>query len=1060
MKHVFKKGCALLLASAMTAAAMGCGSSPADESSVPAAESAAAAEESAEETAATRGGETAENTTEETDAAAAEAMAYAAEHPAASLPAPISEYQVLADAWNEETGSLAEDLTAFGLSGFTDLAAGDLSYCGVEAAVTDGTVSLRTDGRSVSHGNIYTDTVLIPLEGDIHAGDAVVVRFKARNTGETPLNFLADLYGEGDQGRDTWLARNPIFEPGSDFEECWFYGYATKNTDSACFELTLGYDAQKMEIDAVSAAKYDGPVKESLLLALPGRERATDAGNSWYHFADSLDSWRTTAEDMIEANRKGQLVVRVEDEDGNPAANVTVQATQTGRDYYIGTSSRASVYAASEEGRDESVSRYRDYFNIITFANDLKWEQTAGVSESTKEALAYLKDQGLAVHGHVLFWPSTSEDPYDDGVATAAEFQTVPDYVRYYAKVIAAMQKMQEPNNNYGMGDGTMGTLRTAIERAKEAFAAPYGERYSLDSITDEVTLSAIERMKEKTEQLSKSVEGLADDETSLSGVTPTVEEFQELLREVITEHVSHYASFYTGDDSAITEWDVFNEIFDFSNRGIINALGEDAGSFDGTSMAADGGGYDNQILVDILNAAREAAGDDVALSYNDTMWQAQAAQRVWTRKLFDWLKNEKNAPIDYLGLQAYFRPDNVDSLIDPKTTWEEYDKLLELGIGTEVTEYSLQNFGSGVAADNLRADFNNDYILINYAHPGSRGFISWGGLTMDGPVASAYYRLMYQRLWTNRQTATDAKGTAVFDAFLGDYVIAVTDADGNVYAQAVFHSAANADGTETEVVFTVKKGGDAADAPAAEAADETEDGPTAAEKSDKSKDASEKTAEELKDAENPSAAAAGTALKEGYTPSSEPSVCLMLKEEPEDESPRQEHTFALYADGYVSTVRDGETSGQLRYDAMTGIYTLAGGARLTEPDFDGDQWTYTDEAGSVTLIAYSDQKDQEGMLTGSANVAVGGGITIPIVFEMYLYTDGTFELINNRTESVFDGTWTYAQDGSLELTSQVLEIHSHELSGGVHTIKATSSITAGEQVYTFDLALQGDAWK
>ena len=277
------------------------------------------------------------------------------------------------------------------------------------------------------------------------------------------------------------------------------------------------------------------------------------------------------------------------------------------------------------------------------------------------------------------------------------------------------------------------------------------------------------------------------------------------MLRKVVIEHVSSFASYYAQGDS-IAEWDVFNEIFNFGNRGVTNALGEDIGTFDGRKTAADGGAYKNQIFVDILNAAHEASGG-VPLSYNDTSWQSNVLQREWTYKFMKWLK-EQQAPIGFMGLQAYIFPESIDAIVDPEESWKEYDKLFDLGIETEITEYGFERFGS-VCKDNhmlrnLKADFMTDYILANFAHPSSRGYIAWGGIPTKGPLSSVFYKLVYDRLWTNESVATDCDGIAEIEGFLGKYEISVLDDQGNAHCVQIAHSANNVSGDMTDITLTV----------------------------------------------------------------------------------------------------------------------------------------------------------------------------------------------------------------------------------------------------------------
>ena len=92
-----------------------------------------------------------------------------------------------------------------------------------------------------------------------------------------------------------------------------------------------------------------------------------------------------------------------------------------------------------------------------------------------------------------------------------------------------------------------------------------------------------------------------------------------------------------------------------------------------------------------------------------------------------------------------------------------------------------------------FKADFACDYMLVNYAHESSIGFIAWGGLPTSGPVASAWYKQAYNTLWTN-ETVSTVNGSATVNGFLGDYQITVTK-DGKTQTATASLATARKDG-------------------------------------------------------------------------------------------------------------------------------------------------------------------------------------------------------------------------------------------------------------------------
>lgn len=701
-----------------------------------------------------------------------------------------------AGSWNQTSQALSAKLADYQLSGLEDLTVGDFVQHGsVEMNTGDDDVTMATSARTVSHGNIYTAYVTAPVYGNIYMGDTLVVRLSIKNNGESATNFLVDIYGSSQaekRVKDSWLTRNPIISPSGDYTDYYFYGIAKEDTLEAVVEINLGFAAQDVSVDYLQVAKYNGSIQERYLENLPLMSRKGVDGNDMWHTFYGYDSdWRTEAAQMLEENRKNNITVNVKDANGNPVSDAQVTIAMTEKAYHIGSSTSADTFLG--EDADARFAVYDDYFNILTFANDLKWGDPnfkgVGTQESNLQALEYLADKGMDVHGHVLFWGGGGRDPYDDGVDNSAEFVTVPPFVVSTVRVMHTLMRMQHVMTPYGYeagyGDGTIGTLRQEVDDA----IAVVDEELKGTRNPDALTIRQNETIRGMLVDLKEKIASLDDTAITFEGLDDTLASFRSTLRTIILEHVTDFATYY-GQAGSIVEWDVINEAMNEGNRTVSNALGEDAYMTDKSKVCQD------QIFVDIFKAAREAAGEDVKLSYNDTSWQSNGQQRTDTYNFFKYLV-DNNAPIDYFGLQAYIFPQSVKAHITPEEMWEEFDKFIDLGIQTEITEYSI-SYGNDVFAtvDQLnmfKADFACDYMLVNYAHETSIGFIAWGGLPTSGPVASAWYKQAYNTLWTN-ETVSTANGTATVNGFLGDYQITVTK-DGKMQTVTASLATARKDG-------------------------------------------------------------------------------------------------------------------------------------------------------------------------------------------------------------------------------------------------------------------------
>jgi GH35 family endo-1,4-beta-xylanase len=103
------------------------------------------------------------------------------------------------------------------------------------------------------------------------------------------------------------------------------------------------------------------------------------------------------------------LHVVVEDAAGRPVAGADVRARQIRQAFAFGTCVPADkLWSPQAEKYRQILTRL---FNYATLENDLKWEALAGdwapsfTLDNARRAIAWLREHGLAVRGHVLVWP-------------------------------------------------------------------------------------------------------------------------------------------------------------------------------------------------------------------------------------------------------------------------------------------------------------------------------------------------------------------------------------------------------------------------------------------------------------------------------------------------------------------------------------------------------------------------------------------------------------------------------------------------------------------------------
>ena len=692
------------------------------------------------------------------------------------------------------TGNLSAKLEQFGFRKMVDLSVGDfVSHGDVELTAGDVEATMSTAARTVSHGNIYTAFVTAPVRGDIKKGDTLVLCVTMKNGGESDPNFLVDVYNADqteNRVKDSWLNRNIIITPTAEYTDYYFYAIAQEDTNEVVFEINLGYEAQQLSVGLVEAAKYNGTLKEAFLEKLPLMSRNNaDGNNHWHTFYAADASWRETAQQMIEENRKGSLVVKVADADGNPV-DATVQIEMVEHTYKFGSAGFGPADS--------------DYFNLSTFANSLKWSMegfsTQALRDSNSNSIADLLEKGIDVHGHVMFWGSNGRDPYDDGIENTAEFYTSPYYIGRTTAAIQVMQRMRGWTG-FNAADGTPilqgydGTVKVLREKINDALDALNTElaRENNDKFYEQQFID----VKAALESLKTNISGCADEDTTIPNLEAEIKTLQDLIYKCIMEHLEYHGKYYASEN--LIEWDVINEAMNEGNRGTTAALDQDTYFFTRSNVCQD------QFYVDAFKAARKGVGENVKLGYNDTSWQSNGQQRTDTYNFFKYLV-DNDAPIDYFGLQAYMFPQSIQAHLTPEEMWNEFDKFYALGIETEITEYAITGFenvfDTQTQLNQLKADFTYDTLLAHFAHESSIGFIGWGGLASRGPVASAWYKVAYNEWWTNETVETE-QGTASADAFLGTYKITVT-VNGETKTVEIDHTNANKDGGATVVDIVI----------------------------------------------------------------------------------------------------------------------------------------------------------------------------------------------------------------------------------------------------------------
>jgi GH35 family endo-1,4-beta-xylanase len=163
----------------------------------------------------------------------------------------------------------------------------------------------------------------------------------------------------------------------------------------------LGYDPQTIEVADVRVVNLGSHVK---------REELPFTANT-YLGRDPQSPWRAEAAARIEKLRKSDLTVTVLDAAKKPVPGARVSVRM--KRHAFGFGSAVNAQRLLENSPD--AEQYREIiardFNKVTIENHLKWPQWERDRETGTRAVAWLRERGIAVRGHCLFWGAEKNLP-------------------------------------------------------------------------------------------------------------------------------------------------------------------------------------------------------------------------------------------------------------------------------------------------------------------------------------------------------------------------------------------------------------------------------------------------------------------------------------------------------------------------------------------------------------------------------------------------------------------------------------------------------------------------
>jgi GH35 family endo-1,4-beta-xylanase len=292
--------------------------------------------------------------------------------------------------------------------------------------------------------------IVINTAGEIRTGDALLLSVWARSTGEDSASISLIVERNTDPHEKTIVARHAITR---EWKQLHLRAKASHDLRAGAAQVCVrtASEAQRVQLGGLTLTNFGPAVKVEDLPHTPASYAGREAGAAW----------RVSANERIEQLRKGDLVVRVTNQAGDPLAKADVTVTMTRHAFAFGTAIDAKLLTAA--GND--AERYREivaaHFNSAVFENDMKWPALwHGVPAHTDAALDWLVQKGLRVRGHTLVWGSWKwlpkelraheHDPAALREITAAHINKT---VSHFAGKLAQWDVVNEPFSEHDLTD-------------------------------------------------------------------------------------------------------------------------------------------------------------------------------------------------------------------------------------------------------------------------------------------------------------------------------------------------------------------------------------------------------------------------------------------------------------------------------------------------------------------------------------------------------------------------------------------------------------------------------
>ncbi|HRE06872.1 MAG TPA: endo-1,4-beta-xylanase [Opitutaceae bacterium] len=312
-------------------------------------------------------------------------------------------------------------------------------------------------------GDFWASAISAPSTQALEQGDVVLIHLfiRAIETQDETGSVFMQVYAEGPAPAYSKSLSQQI-SAGLEWREYFLPFAMAGGFPAGQFTFNLGFGAssrpQVIEVGGVEVLGYG---KTRTLAEMPR--------TSFTYEGRALDApWRKAAQDRIERMRKATYGVRVVNTAGVPVPDARVRVRLDRHAFGFGTAFVAArVVNQTTSDNRTYLQKLTELFHAASTENDLKWppwEGDWGSSYSrpqTLAALQTLKQQGLALRGHVLVWPSERNLPNSikallptrDPSVPAKVLAHIDDVVTATKDLLGEWDVLNEPYDNHDLMD-------------------------------------------------------------------------------------------------------------------------------------------------------------------------------------------------------------------------------------------------------------------------------------------------------------------------------------------------------------------------------------------------------------------------------------------------------------------------------------------------------------------------------------------------------------------------------------------------------------------------------